>query len=112
MFSGGVIVKRGLSRLVCRIFGHAFNPDPDHEWCARCGLAYEEIVFLATGRRFYERGEAGRIILATGLIWFTCSNFGTPNGIGVCGERGSREIVIPKDLDPQRRYRIILEPAE
>jgi hypothetical protein len=28
---------------VCRLFGHRINKKEDHEWCNRCGLAYEEI---------------------------------------------------------------------
>ena len=49
-------MKKGLKlrRFICRIFGHVFNLEPTHEWCARCGLAYEEIVYLKTGKRYYE----------------------------------------------------------
>jgi len=43
-----------IRRFVCSIVGHEFNPEPTHEWCARCGLAYEEIVYLKTGKRYYE----------------------------------------------------------
>jgi len=43
-----------MKKIICKIFGHRFNTEPTHEWCARCGLAYEEIVYLATGKNYYE----------------------------------------------------------
>jgi len=32
-------------QLMCRLFGHRLNSNPDYNWCERCNLAYEEIHF-------------------------------------------------------------------
>lgn len=38
-------LKKNLKVLICRIFGHRLNENPENHWCERCGLAYEECYF-------------------------------------------------------------------
>ena len=38
-------LKKNIKIIVCRIFGHRINKNPKHEWCERCGLAYEECYY-------------------------------------------------------------------
>ncbi len=35
-------LKGNFKVLLCRFFGHRINNKPNHHWCERCGLAYEE----------------------------------------------------------------------
>ena len=37
--------KKNIKVLICRIFGHRINNNPEFEWCERCGLAYEECYY-------------------------------------------------------------------
>lgn len=54
-------MKARWKRPICRAIGHTVNPDPNHPWCGRCGLAYEEI--------YHRNGEPLRYATAMQRTW-------------------------------------------
>ena len=38
-------LKSNINILICKLFGHRLNDNPDHPWCPRCRLCHEEIYY-------------------------------------------------------------------